>query len=298
MKSATRNDPHPATLEEALGWAVERLRSGGMPDARAEALAIWSAVTKADPTEALSASREPIATRGWEPFQGAVERRSSGEPLAYATGTAGFRTLDLAVDRSVLIPRPETEGLVQSVLDWASTHARHGIVADIGTGSGCVALSLAVEGPFTRVIATDASSTALAVAAQNLAAVMPGTTVDLRLGKFFEPLSETTLDAIVANPPYVTEVEYEELDAGVRQYEPRDALVSRENGMWHIHRILEGAMEHLTLGGLLAIEVDARRADLAVDLAVRFGWSARIEKDVFDRPRYLLATSGRAGTSR
>ena len=90
-----------------------------MPDARAEALAIWSAVTKADPTEALSASREPIATRGWGPFQGAVERRSSGEPLAYATGTAGFRTLDLAVDRSVLIPRPETEGLVQSVLDWA-----------------------------------------------------------------------------------------------------------------------------------------------------------------------------------
>lgn len=274
------------------------MRSGGMPDARAEALAIWSAVTKADPTEALSASREPIATRGWEPFQGAVERRSSGEPLAYATGTAGFRTLDLAVDRSVLIPRPETEGLVQSVLDWASTHARHGIVADIGTGSGCVALSLAVEGPFTRVIATDASSTALTVAAQNLAAVMPGTTVDLRLGEFFEPLSETTLDAIVANPPYVTEVEYEELDAGVRQYEPRDALVSRENGMWHIHRILEGAMEHLTLGGLLAIEVDARRADLAVDLAVRFGWSARIEKDVFDRPRYLLATSSRAGTSR
>ena len=269
-----------------------------MPDARAEALAIWSAVTKADPTEAVSASREPIATRGWEPFQGAVERRSSGEPLAYATGTAGFRTLDLAVDRSVLIPRPETEGLVQCVLDWASTHARHGIVADIGTGSGCVALSLAVEGPFTKVIATDASPKALAVAAQNLAAVIPGTTVDLRLGEFFEPLLETTLDTIVANPPYVTESEYEELDAGVRQYEPRDALVSGENGMWHIHRILEGAMEHLTLGGLLAIEVDARRADLAVDLATSFGWSARIEKDVFDRPRYLVATWGRAGKSR
>ncbi len=274
------------------------MRSGGMPDARAEALVIWSAVTKADPTEALSGSCEPIAKRGWEPFRGAVERRASGEPLAYATGTAGFRTLDLAVDRSVLIPRPETEGLVQCVLDWASAHARHGIVADIGTGSGCVALSLAVEGPFARVIATDASSTALAVAAQNLAAVVPGTTVDLRLGEFFEPLLETTLDAIVANPPYVTEVEYEELDAGVRQYEPREALVSRENGMWHIHRILEGAMEHLTLGGLLAIEVDARRADLAIDLAVRFGWSARIEKDVFDRPRYLLATSGRAERSR
>ena len=269
-----------------------------MPDARAEALVIWSAVTEADRTGALSASREPIAKGGWESFRGAVERRASGEPMAYATGTAGFRTLDLAVDRSVLIPRPETEGLVQCVLDWASTHARHGIVADIGTGSGCVALSLAVEGPFTRVIATDASSTALAVAAQNLAAVMPGTTVDLRLGEFFEPLLETTLDTIVANPPYVTEVEYEELDAGVRQYEPRDALVSGENGMWHIHRILEGAMEHLTLGGLLAIEVDARRADLAVDLAVRFGWSARIEKDVFDRPCYLVATWGRVGTSR
>ncbi len=101
----------------------------------------------------------------------------------------------------------------------------------------------------------------------------------------------------MTTPPYVTEAEFENLDPGVRLYEPRDALLSPENGMWHIRRILEDAMDHLIPGGLLAIEVDARRADPALDIAERNGWAAGIEQDVFDRPRYLLATSPIAGTS-
>jgi release factor glutamine methyltransferase len=258
-------------------------------------LALWGTITKSDPLAALRAARKPMSDDTWERFRDAVERRAEGEPLAYAMGTAGFRTLDLRVDRRVLIPRPETEGLVQRVLDWAEAEGRHGIVADIGTGSGCIALSLAVEGSFSRVIATDTSAKAMAVAADNAAAVKSDTLVDFRVGEFFEPVRETTLDAIVTNPPYVTGGEFEDLDDGVRLYEPRDALVSPENGMWHIRRILEDAMDHLNPGGLLVLEVDARRADPAIDIAGRNGWSAKIEKDVFDRPRYLLCNPAHGG---
>ncbi len=298
MKSKTGSNPLPATRGEALGWAVGRLGSVGIRESRPESLALWGTITKSDPIIALSAAGKPISDDVWERFREAVERRAEGEPLAYASGTAGFRTLDLRVDRNVLIPRPETEGLVQRVLDWSEAEGRHGVVADIGTGSGCIALSLAVEGSFSRVIATDTSAQALAIAADNAAGVGSDTLVDFREGEFFDPLTETTLDAIVTNPPYVTEAEFENLDPGVRLYEPRDALLSPENGMWHIRRMLEDAMDHLLPGGLLAIEVDARRADPALYIAERNGWAAGIEQDVFDRPRYLLATSPTAGTSR
>ncbi len=295
MKSKTGSNPLPATRGEALGWAVGRLGSVGIRESRPESLALWGTITKSDPIIALRAAGKPISDDVWERFREAVERRAEGEPLAYASGTAGFRTLDLRVDRNVLIPRPETEGLVQRVLDWAEAEGRHGIVADIGTGSGCIALSLAVEGSFSRVIATDTSAKAMAVAADNAAAVKSDTLVDFRVGEFFEPVRETTLDAIVTNPPYVTGGEFEDLDDGVRLYEPRDALVSPENGMWHIRRILEDAMDHLNPGGLLVLEVDARRADPAIDIAGRNGWSAKIEKDVFDRPRYLLCNPAHGG---
>ncbi len=295
LKSERSTNPVPATQGEALGWAAGRLGSVGIRESRPESLALWGTITKSDPLAALRAARKPMSDDTWERFRDAVERRAEGEPLAYAMGTAGFRTLDLRVDRRVLIPRPETEGLVQRVLDWAEAEGRHGIVADIGTGSGCIALSLAVEGSFSRVIATDTSAKAMAVAADNAAAVKSDTLVDFRVGEFFEPVRETTLDAIVTNPPYVTGGEFEDLDDGVRLYEPRDALVSPENGMWHIRRILEDAMDHLNPGGLLVLEVDARRADPAIDIAGRNGWSAKIEKDVFDRPRYLLCNPAHGG---
>ena len=295
LKSERSTNPVPATQGEALGWAAGRLGSVGIRESRPESLALWGTITKSDPLAALRAARKPMSDDTWERFRDAVERRAEGEPLAYAMGTAGFRTLDLRVDRRVLIPRPETEGLVQRVLDWAEAEGRHGIVADIGTGSGCIALSLAVEGSFSRVIATDTSAKAMAVAADNAAAVKSDTLVDFRVGEFFEPVRETTLDAIVTNPPYVTGGEFEDLDDGVRLYEPRDALVSPENGMWHIRRILEDAMDHLNPGGLVVLEVDARRADPAIDIAGRNGWSAKIEKDVFDRPRYLLCNPAHGG---
>jgi release factor glutamine methyltransferase len=215
--------------------------------------------------------------------------------LAYVVGTTGFRTIELRVDRRVLIPRPETEGLVELVLEWsAREHSGAedwGAAADIGTGSGCVALSLAVEGRFERVIAIDCSTEALQLARQNRDAVAPATPVQFRLGEGLEPVREESLGVVVSNPPYVAPAEYEELDRGVREYEPREALVSGLGGMAHIQQLLDGAAAVLAAGGLLAIEIDSTRADLALRLARESGWpDARVERDLFARPRYLLAT--------
>jgi release factor glutamine methyltransferase len=280
----------PASQNAAIAWAAERLGAAGVALPRQEAAALWVAATKEDPGRALLSAEEPLVAERFEPFRAAVERRATGEPFAYAVGRVGFRYLDVDVDARVLIPRPETEGLVERVLDWASRAGRAGAVADLGTGSGCIALALATEGEFTRVVATDESADALAVAVANGERIRPKTPVEWRQGPFLEPLGGEAFDAVVANPPYVSETEFAALDPGVREFEPRAALVSGEDGMGHIRRLLRAAAASLTPGGLLALEIDARRGDVALQLAEESGWDApRLEPDLFGRPRYLLA---------
>lgn len=221
--------------------------------------------------------------------------RGPAEPRAYAEGVAGFRYLDLLVDRRVLIPRPETEGLVERVLAWSAGRWGRGngegrTVLDLGTGSGCIALSLATEGRFSRIVATDVSAGALEVARENARRVGPERVPEFRLGHLFEPVAGERFDVIVSNPPYIAEPEYPELDQSVRDFEPREALLSGPDGLAHTRAILEGALEHLAPGGLVALEVDSRRAEPSAALARVAGFQdVRVEPDVFDRPRFLLA---------
>lgn len=220
----------------------------------------------------------------------AAERRAAGAPLAYAAGSAGFRLLELAVDQRVLIPRPETEGLVERVLAWQHARGPGGVVADVGTGSGCIALSLALEGRFDRVIGTDISPAALAVAVANGARLAPGR-VEWRAGDLCAPLAGERLTALVANPPYVSEAEWRALEPGVRDQEPRLALVGGTDGLAHVRRLVEAARPLLLPGGLLAVEVDCTRAEAARTLAERAGWrDVRLEDDLFGRPRFVLAS--------
>lgn len=287
----------PRTVGAALAAAGARLAATGTADPRREAVVLWAAVAGCAPGQVWlargHAAPEEMAAR----FRAAVARRVVGEPLAYAAGTAAFRTLDIAVDRRVLIPRPETEGLVALVLDWAAAQVRVGErvprALDVGTGSGAIALALAVEGPFALVVASDVSAGALAVAAQNLRRIAPRVPVRLVAGSLLEPFGAERFDVIVANPPYLTAAEHAALDPAVRGYEPGAALDGGPDGLGPTRTLLAGAARNLHHGGLLALELDCNRADAVCAEARAAGWrGARVVRDLWGRSRYFVASKG------
>jgi len=253
-----------------------------VPDANA----VWAAVSGLTMGEAWLRRDDPKSPETVARFQDAVTQLERGVPFAYAVGTASFRSLDLLSDARALIPRPETEGLIDLVLARGSG----GLAADVGTGCGCIALALATEGRFERVIAVERSAEAAALARENVALVRPRTPVEIREGDLLAPLAGQRYRAIVANPPYLTEDEYAVLERSVREFEPCEALVSGVDGLAATRRLLAGAAPLLEPGGVLALEIDERRGDAVRALALASGWTRiEIHDDIFGRPRYALA---------
>lgn len=272
------------TLGGLLTDAATTLRSAGIAEPAREALRLWEGLESVAPGHAFLHRGEMVDDRPRASFERAVARRAAGEPLAYVTGLAGFRSLTLAVDQRVLIPRPETEGLVELVLGQMPT----GVAADIGTGSGCIALSLALEGAYTAVVAVDLSADALALAERN--AVRAGAGIRFEVGDLTGPLAVESVDVLVSNPPYLTTAEYAGLDAAVRDWEPALALISGADGLDATRRLLDEGRRVMRAGGLMAIEVDSARARPAAALAERLGWRhVVIHMDLFGRERFLLA---------
>lgn len=270
-------------LAALIGEGAARLRERGIVEPRREAVRIWADLAGL-PTYALPAAAPAPDAAAVHRFRHAIERRAAGEPLAYVTGVAGFRRLTLRSDPRALIPRPETEGLVELVLAQAPT----GAVADVGTGTGCIALALADEGRYRLVLGIDRSREALGLAAENRART--GLPVVFAAGDLLEPVGPATLDAIVSNPPYLTEAEYRDLDPSVRAHEPRAALASGEDGLADTRRLLGQAGRVLRPGGLVALEIDATRAAASLALAVAADLAmATVRDDLFGRARYLLA---------
>ncbi len=289
-------------LETAAPTVAELLREGrgylaafGLSRPAWETACIWSVAGGRDLTVAWLDRAESSDNNSAARFREALERRAAGEPLSYVVGTAGFRTLEVEVSSDVLIPRPETEGLVELVLEWGRglRGANWGTALDVGTGSGCIALSLAVEGRFSAVVATDCSRAALRVAQRNAEVVDATTPVRFVQADLFDSIRYKGFDLVVSNPPYLTDVEFEEAEPSVRAYEPRIALASGVDGMWHTHAILENARWLLKPGGLLALEIDSSRSETARSAALEAGWrDVIVEADVFGRARYLVASVG------
>jgi release factor glutamine methyltransferase len=217
----------------------------------------------------------------------AAHRHAEGQPLAYAMGRVAFRNLVLAVDERALIPRPETEIVVGEALRLCRT----GVAADVGTGSGAIALALATEGAFDRVIATDISADALAVARVNVERVAPAVPVELRSGSLLEPLRGESVDLLVSNPPYIAAGELGALPPAVRDWEPPLALLSEENGMAHTRAIITQAAAVLRPGGWIVLEVDSTRADAVAAMLTGHAWleSVSIRPDLAGRPRVAVA---------
>ena len=275
-----------ASLGSLIGESADQLQRAGIPEPRRQALLIWTGVSGARPGEALLQAHSGVAITRAAEFRRAIERRVLGEPLCHITGWAGFRHLSLRSDRRALIPRPETEGLVDLLLQ----RVRSGAVVDVGTGSGCIALSLALEGAFQRVVAVDCSSEAITLARANAElAGIPGA-VELVRADLCTALRPEAFDALISNPPYLTLGEYATLDQSVRDWEPALALKSGPDGLEATTRLLAEGRAVLRPGGWLALEVDCTRAGAAARLAGGHGWDqVSIHMDLFGRERYLLA---------
>jgi release factor glutamine methyltransferase len=273
-----------ATLDRLVAHAGLRLKAAGVAEPRREAWRIWADLKGLSSHTGSILSEEVIPGGEAERFRKAVDRRARGEPLPYVTGLAGFRELTLHCDRRALIPRPETEGLVELVL----ARMPGGRVADIGTGTGCIALSLADEGRYDLILGVDESREALNLAAENCAATRLG--VALVHGDLVESLGDATLDAVVSNPPYLTEAEYACLDPSVKSWEPRAALASGEDGLLTTRRLVADALRVVKPEGWIALEIDSTRGTETARLAEDAGWSdVSLHDDPFGRARYLLA---------
>jgi release factor glutamine methyltransferase len=267
-----------------LAEAAASLGAAGIPAPRHEARRLWTELLD-EPAETtvLHPDEIPPLERA-ERFRQAVARRAAGEPLAYVSGWTGFRHLTLRCDARALIPRPETEGLVELVL----ARVPAGRVADVGTGTGCIALRRAAHGRHDQVVATDRSTSTLALAAENAGRV--AARVSLVRGDLCTPLRQGSFDALVANPPYLTEREYAALAPSVRSWEPAAALVSGPDGLHATARLLDEGRAVLRPGGWLALEVDCSRAGEVARRARALGWSdVAVHADLFGRERYLLA---------
>jgi release factor glutamine methyltransferase len=224
-----------------------------------------------------------------------LRRRAAHEPVQYITGRAAFRDLDLAVSPGVLVPRPETEGLVEAVLEVLRAQAQPWPaprVLDLGTGSGAVALALAAEWPAAIVTASDASAVALESARANAAALELGARVRLLAGHWFGAVgAQERFEVVVSNPPYIATGEWDALPEDVRSFEPRAGLFAGASGLDATREIVDQAPLHLAAGGLLALELAEERAhQVAGWLEGAPGWqSVEVRTDLAGRPRYLLA---------
>lgn len=265
------------------------LTAASIEDAGREARDIVAAVHEEPRFWAALHEHELVAAERAAAARRAATLRCAGAPFAYAVGGAAFRHLTLSVDERVLIPRQETEQLVDEVLARETT----GLAIDIGTGSGAIALALASEGKFDRVIGTDVSRGAVTVAADNamrLAAVLRAP-VEFRQGALFAPLAGITARVVVSNPPYIAHDEAAALPGSVRDWEPPVALFGAANGMAIISGIIREAPDVLQSGGLLALELDSRRASLAAELALADGRyrDVSVRLDLAGRERFLIA---------
>ena len=215
-----------------------------------------------------------------------AEQRAAGVPLQYILGTAPFRDLTLKVDPRVLIPRPETESLVQWVIDHAPAN---GSLLDLGTGSGAIALAAASERADLTVTAADISPDALALAYEN-AKICNINNVSFIISDLFSALTDRRFDIVAANLPYVTENEYPDLPDEVRNFEPKLALTAPENGLLLIRKTIEALPSHLNIGGSAIFELSPHQAPVAANLLEKHGFAPAIIRDLCHRDRFVIGT--------
>ncbi|MBW8838316.1 MAG: peptide chain release factor N(5)-glutamine methyltransferase [Gemmatimonadetes bacterium] len=284
-----------AALVDELAVLLAAGARFGAREAQTEAREIVAALYDVPRFWAAANAHVPVESEMWPRARAAAAKRARGAPLAYAVGRASFRNLTLDVDERVLIPRPETELLVDLVIERVGPG--HELAVDVGTGSGAIALALASEGQFAEVVGTDVSLDALVVAEANARLLRSRGALRARLilahGSLLAPILAKGLGVhvVVSNPPYIAFDEARDLPADVRDWEPPVALFSGSQGLDVSTRLVREAAAALLSGGLLAMEVDARRASLVAELVAgdsRYR-DVGVHLDLTGRERFVLA---------
>jgi release factor glutamine methyltransferase len=273
--------------------AVARLTEAGVDDPAQEVRWIAERASGRSAAEQVAALDAPTTRREVTFVDQMVQRRAAGEPLQYVLGRWAFRTLDLLVDRRVLIPRPETEVVAGLAIDAAAALDRPAVVVDLGTGSGAIALSLAAERwPHVEVWATDASADALAVARANLAGLgRRAACVRLVRGDWYDALPDELqgrVDVLVSNPPYIADDA--PLPEEVAAWEPTGALLAGPDGLDDLRRIIDGAPAWLAPGGVLVLEIGETQGPAVTTLAEAAGLTdVAVRPDLAGRDRAVVA---------
>jgi release factor glutamine methyltransferase len=279
--------PQPSyTVAGVLRDGTARLAAAGVESPRVDAEILLAHLLRTSRSALLADGRRELDAEEQAALDGLLARRAGREPLAYVLGEWGFRRLTLAVDARVLVPRPETEIVVERCLARVAVLDEPRVL-DVGTGSGAIALAIADEHPGARVTGMDASGHALAVAREN--AVRTGVEVELVEGDLFAGLPAGPWDVVVSNPPYVSPGEIGSLEPEVRDWEPRDALV----GVGATDAVAEEARAVLRPGGFLVLEVADGDASRVSALLRDLGYSGvESTKDLAGRDRVVEGVLG------
>lgn len=280
------------TSRKLLDWTAGHLERKGVDSPRLAAEMLLAHVLETPRIQLYADLDRPAGPLERAAFRELVERAAAHEPVQYLVGVAHFFSMRFEVADDVLIPRPSTETLVEHVIQHArrTPGFRQPAIADLGAGSGAIAVALAKHLPESRVVATDLSPQALAVARRN--AERHGVTdrIDFREGPLFEPLSGR-FEYLCANPPYIGDAEWAQLPPNVRDYEPRDALYGGPDGLAVIRPLILGAARRLASPGQLLVEIAASQKSHALDLAQQAEGLAnpRVLADAEGHPRVLVA---------
>ena len=283
------------TIQKLLNWVTEYLTGKGVDSPRLSAELLLCHVVGLTRIELYTQFDKPVPQQQLDTLRDLVKRAGLHEPVAYLTGRTEFYSIELDIAADCLIPRPETELLVQRAIEFLRMRDRVQFVCDLCTGSGCIAVAVAKNFPDARVIATDISAGVLEVAARNVTKHGLKERIELLQGDLFEPLVEqldvTEFDMIVCNPPYVSSAEYETLAKNVKDYEPKSALLAGTDGLDVYRRLTEKVDSFLKPGAALILEIGYAQGPAVRDLLEQTGAFAeiKIEKDPNDNDRVVTA---------
>jgi release factor glutamine methyltransferase len=284
-----------ARIIDAILQAERSLRNSGVTDTpRLEAEVLLADMLGIERARLIASYSDQLSEPERTEYLARIARGARGEPVAYITGTKEFMEFTFRVDGRALIPRPETETLVERAVEMVRTGERKAdCILDIGAGCGCIAVSLALLLPHASVYATDISEGAVALARQNAERLRVGHRTTFYVGGVYSPLPDSlknSFDLIVSNPPYVSDAEYRSLDRGIREFEPPAALRGGADGMDVFRRIAAGAADYLVRGGVLAVEIGESQAQAAAGILERTEGLAvaEIVRDLTGRQRVII----------